>query len=433
MSAASQRRKAKSVEAFETACRVLPGGVNSPVRAFGAVGGTPPFIYKAKGAVLTDVDLNEYIDYVCSWGPLILGHADDRVTAAVGKAMHHGSSFGAPTLRETELAEMVVDAVPSIEQVRFVSSGTEATMSAIRLARGFTGRDLVVKVEGCYHGHVDALLVSAGSGATTFGAPSSPGVPEAVAGATLLVPYNDLAAAQAVFDEHGDRIACAVVEPIAGNMGCIPPAEGYLAGLRKLCDGSGSLLVFDEVITGFRVDYGGAQSLYGVRPDMTCLGKIIGGGLPVGAFGARREIMEQLSPLGPVYQAGTLSGNPLAMAAGIATLEALKEPEVYKALDAKAAKLASGLDGAARGAGVPTFQTRVGSMMCVFFAEGPVTDYASAKRCDTQAHARFFHAMLDRGVYLAPSQFECAFVSTAHTDAQLDRTIEAAGEAFAGL
>ena len=424
---------AKSEEAHAAACKVLPGGVDSPVRAFGAVGGTPIYILKGKGAVVTDIDGNAYIDYVGSWGPLILGHAEDRVTAAVVKALHHGSSFGAPTLRETRLAELVIEAVPSIERVRFVNSGTEATMSAIRLARGFTGRDVVVKIEGCYHGHVDSLLVSAGSGATTFGTPSSPGVPGSVVGATLVVPFNDLAAVQAVFAEHGERIACCIVEPIAGNMGCVPPAEGYLQGVRDVCDKHGALLVFDEVMTGFRVAYGGAQEVYGIRPDMTCLGKIIGGGLPVGAFGGRAEIMQQLSPLGPVYQAGTLSGNPLAMAAGIATLEALRDRQVYKDLEARSAKLAAGLEGAARDAGVATYHTRVGSMMCMFFVDAPVTDYAGAKRCDTDVYGRFFHGMLERGVYLAPSQFECAFVSAAHTDEQIDQTIEAAAEALASL
>jgi len=433
MDAAKRRSDAKSAQAYRAACKVLPGGVNSPVRAFGAVGGTPRFIDRAKGAILTDIDGNDYIDYVGSWGPLILGHADDRVTAAVSKALDHGSSFGAPTTRETRLAELVVKAVPSIEIVRFVNSGTEATMSAIRLARAFTARDAVVKVEGCYHGHVDALLVSAGSGATTFGTPSSPGVPEAVVGATLVIPFNDPVAARTVFAEHGARIACCVVEPIAGNMGCIPPAEGYLQGLRDLCSEHGSVLIFDEVMTGFRVDYGGAQTLYGVRPDMTCLGKIIGGGLPVGAFGGRAEIMNRLSPLGAVYQAGTLSGNPLAMAAGIATLEALEDPEVYKGLESESAKLAAGLEQAALAAGVPTYHTRVGSMMCTFFVDAPVTDYASAKRCDTDAYGRFFHGMLDRGVYLAPSQFECAFVSTAHTNELIDQTIEAAAGALASL
>ncbi|MBN1346063.1 MAG: glutamate-1-semialdehyde 2,1-aminomutase [Phycisphaerae bacterium] len=433
MSPPKRRGTAKSEEAYRSSCRVLPGGVNSPVRAFGGVGGTPRFIEKAKGAILTDLDGNEYIDYVGSWGPLILGHADDRVVAAVSKALCHGSSFGAPTVRETRLAELVIAGVPSIEKVRFVNSGTEATMSAIRLARGYTGRDVVIKVEGCYHGHVDALLVSAGSGATTFGTPSSPGVPEGVTSATVVIRFNSLDAARAVFAEHGDRIACLVVEPIAGNMGCIPPADGYLQGLGDLCRAHGALYILDEVMTGFRVGYGGAQGLYGLRPDLTCLGKIIGGGLPVGAFGGRAEIMDRLSPLGPVYQAGTLSGNPLAMAAGIAMLEALGDPGVYNDLEARSARLAEGLEQAARGAGVPTFHTRVGSMMCTFFTDGPVTDYTSAKRCDTEAYGRFFHSMLEGGVYLAPSQFECAFVSTAHTDELIARTIEAAKEAFASI
>ncbi len=423
----------KSAQAYEAACRVLPGGVNSPVRAFGAVGGTPRFIQSAKGAILTDVDGNEYIDYVGSWGPMILGHADDRVTAAVSKSLHHGSSFGAPTLRETQLAEMVVDAVPSIELVRFVNSGTEATMSAIRLARAYTGRDIVVKIEGCYHGHVDALLVSAGSGATTFGSPSSPGVPEAVVGSTLTIPFNDPGAVQQVFDAHGDRIACLILEPVAGNMGCIPPSDGYLPGLRKLCDQAGSVLIFDEVMTGFRVAYGGAQALYGVTPDMTCLGKIIGGGLPVGAFGGRADIMKGLSPVGSVYQAGTLSGNPLAMAAGVAMLEALQDGQVYKHLEGVSARLAAGLSSAALSEGVMAYHTRVGSMLCTFLTEGPVVDYASAKASDTEAFGRFFHGMLERGVYLAPSQFECAFVSAAHDESLIDRTVEAAAEVFATL
>jgi len=428
-----QRSPVKSTRAYEAACRVLPGGVNSPVRAFKAVGGVPRFIDRAKGAILTDIDGNDYIDYVGSWGPLILGHADDRVVAAVSKALDRGSSFGAPTTLETRLAERIIEALPSIELIRFVNSGTEATMSAIRLARGFTGREAIVKVEGCYHGHVDALLVCAGSGATTFGTPSSPGVPAPVVATTLIVPFNDLSAARAVFDAQPDRIACCIVEPVAGNMGCVPPVPGYLQGLRDLCDRAGALLIFDEVITGFRVAYGGAQGLYGVRPDLTCLGKIIGGGLPVGAYGGRREIMNLVSPLGPVYQAGTLSGNPLAMAAGLATIEALKEPGVYEALEASSSRLAAGLEQAARKAGVSTYHTRVGSMMGLFFTDGPVTDYASAKRCDTATYGRFFHAMLDRGVYLAPSQFECAFVSTAHSDELIDRTVQAAAEAFASL
>lgn len=431
MSGGAKRNDTKSAKAFQAASKILPGGVNSPVRAFGAVGGTPRFIEKAEGALLTDIDGNSYIDYVGSWGPLILGHADDRVVAALSKALDKGSSFGAPTTRETRLAELVIEAVPSIEMVRFVNSGTEATMSAIRLARGFTHRDAVVKIEGCYHGHVDSLLVSAGSGATTFGTPSSPGIPASVVSSTLVIPYNDLAAAHAVFEAHGDRIACLIIEPVAGNMGCVPPQPGYLQGLRQLCDRKGSLLIFDEVMTGFRVAFGGAQALCGIRPDLTCLGKIIGGGLPVGAYGGRRDIMNMISPLGPVYQAGTLSGNPLAMAAGIATLEALKEPGFYESLDAASARLAAGLERASQKSGLSLFHTRVASMLCMFFTGGPVTDYASAKHSDTAAYARFFHGMLDRGVYFAPSQFETAFVSAAHTDELIQRTIAAAEGLFA--
>jgi glutamate-1-semialdehyde 2,1-aminomutase len=423
-------RTAESRAAFERARLVLPGGVDSPVRAFGAVGGTPIFISKAKGAILTDVDGNEYVDYLASWGPLILGHADDRVAAAISKALSRGSSFGAPCELETQLAELIVAAVPSIELVRFVNSGTEATASAVRLARAFTRRDLIVKCEGCYHGHVDCLLTAAGSGATTFGVPSSPGIPASVTGSTLLVPFNHLQAAEALFGEHGSRIACVIVEPIAGNMGCIPPADGYLDGLRRLCDRHGALLIFDEVISGFRVDYGGAQRLYGVRPDLTCLGKIIGGGLPVGAYGGRREIMQQVSPSGPVYQAGTLSGNPLAMAAGLATLQVLAEDGVYERLDTLAKRLTGRLHDAARDAGVDVQVNRVGSMWTVFFCGQAVTDYASALRCNTERYAAYFHAMLSQGVYLAPSQFESAFVSTAHDDEHIERTLVAAEHAF---
>ncbi|MBN1511406.1 MAG: glutamate-1-semialdehyde 2,1-aminomutase [Phycisphaerae bacterium] len=420
----------RSEAAFRAAREVMPGGVSSPVRAFGAVGGIPRFIAKGAGAILTDLDGNSYTDYVGSWGPLILGHADERVVAAINKAAAKGCSFGAPTEAEVRLAELVIARVPGIEMVRFVNSGTEAAMSAVRLARGFTGRDAIVKFEGCYHGHVDPLLVKAGSGLLTFGTPSSPGVPGTATADTLVVPYNNLSAAKELFAEHGKRIAAVLVEPIAGNMGCVPPAEGFLAGLRSLCDQHGSLLVFDEVMTGFRVAAGGAQQLYGVQPDLTCLGKVLGGGLPMAAYGGRREIMEQVSPLGPVYQAGTLSGNPLATAAGIATLEALAEPDVYETLETRSARLAEGLSQAARSAGVPVYQTRVGSMLCVFFAEGPVTDYASAVRSDTKAYARFFHAMLEHGIYLAPSQYECMFVSLAHTDDLIESTIQAADEAF---
>lgn len=424
------RSTSKSAAAFEAACGVLAGGVNSPVRAFGGVGGTPLFIARAEGAVLVDVDGNEYIDYVGSWGPLILGHADERVAAAASKALDKGWSYGAPTEIETRLAECVVADYPSIEKIRFVNSGTEATMSAIRLARGFTGRDLVIKFEGCYHGHVDALLVKAGSGLTTFGTPSSAGIPEAFTACTLLAPYNDLVAVEKIFAEHGARIAAVLVEPVAGNMGCVPPIAGFLAGLRELCTRYGALLIFDEVMTGYRVALGGAQQHYGVRPDITCLGKIIGGGLPVGAYGARAEIMDKLSPLGPIYQAGTLSGNPLAMATGLATLQAVHEKGFYSQLEIRADRLAKGLEAAARQAGVAVTQNRVGSMSTVFFQAGPVTDYTSALRSDTQAYARFFHAMLRRGIYLAPSQFESAFISMAHTFEQIDATIAAAEEAF---
>ncbi len=421
---------ARSEAAFRAAREVMPGGVSSPVRAFGAVGGVPRYIAKGAGAVLTDLDGCCYTDYVGSWGPLILGHADERVVAAINKAAAKGCSFGAPTEAEIRLAELIIARMPSIEMVRFVNSGTEATMSAMRLARGFTGRDALVKFEGCYHGHADALLVKAGSGLLTFGTPSSPGVPNGATADTLVLPYNNLSAAKDLFAEHGKRIAAVLVEPIAGNMGCVPPTEGFLAGLRSLCDQHGTLLVFDEVMTGFRVAPGGAQQLYGVQPDLTCLGKVLGGGLPIAAYGGRREIMEQVSPLGPVYQAGTLAGNPLATAAGIATLEALAEPDVYETLEARSARLAEGLAQAARAAGVCVFQTRVGSMSSVFFTDGPVTDYASAVRSDTRAYARYFHAMLERGVYLAPSQYECMFVSLAHTDDLIESTIQAADEAF---
>ncbi len=422
-----------SAAAFDAARAVLAGGVNSPVRAFKAVGGTPLFIAKAKGAVLTDLDGREYTDYVGAWGPLILGHADERAHAAASKALDKGWSFGAPTEQETRLAVRIAADVPGIEMVRFVNSGTEAVMSAVRLARGFTGRDLVIKCEGCYHGHSDGLLVEAGSGLATFGTPSSAGVPAALTSLTLVVPYNDLDGVRQAFAEHGSRIAAFLVEPIAGNMGCVPPAPGYLVALRELCAQHGALLIFDEVMTGYRVGLRGAQGLYGVQPDITCLGKIIGGGLPVGAYGARAEIMERLSPLGPVYQAGTLSGNPLAMAVGLATLEALHEEGAYEQLEVLSARLSDGLAEVAGAAGLPIFQTRVGSMLGIFFQPGPVTDYTSAKRSDTQRYARFFHGMLSRGVYLAPSQFETLFVSLAHTEQQIDQTIAAAAAALADL
>jgi glutamate-1-semialdehyde 2,1-aminomutase len=395
-----------------------------------AVGGAPRFISGAQGALIKDLDGNQYIDYVGSWGPMILGHADERVGAALSKALRKGWSYGAPTELETRLGERIVDDFPSIELVRLVTSGTEATMSAIRLARGYTGRDLVVKCEGCYHGHVDALLVSAGSGLATFGTPSSAGVTEGMTSGTLVVPYNDLQAAGEVFDTHGEQIAAFIVEPIAGNMGCVPPRDGYLAGLGDLCSRYGALLVFDEVITGYRVGIGGAQQLYGVEPDLTCLGKIVGGGMPIGAYGGRVDIMEQLSPLGPVYQAGTLSGNPLAVAAGLTTIEALHESGVYADLDRVSGRLAEGLSAGAREAGLEVYQTRVGSMLGMFFQAGPVVDYQSAMKSDTKRYACFFHAMLDGGVYLAPSQYETMFVSLAHTDEHIDKTIEMAGRAY---
>jgi len=415
----------KSRALLERAERRIPGGVNSPVRAFRGVGGTPPFIVRGEGSRLYDADGNSYIDYVDSWGPLILGHAHPEVLDSLRKAMDSGTSFGAPTEREIELAEEISDAMPSIEMVRLVNSGTEATMSALRLARGFTGRRLTVKFEGCYHGHVDSLLVKAGSGMATLGIADTAGVPDEFASTTLALPYNSVTALEEAFERHGREIAAVIVEPVAGNMGCVPPAAGYLQAMREITSRHGALLIFDEVMTGFRVARGGAQQLYGIRPDLTTLGKVIGGGLPVGAYGGRADIMSRVAPLGPVYQAGTLSGNPLAVAAGLAMLRHLKaHPEVYEQLEARAAKLT-----ARPPAGVTV--NRVGSMFTLFFADEPVTDWASAKKCDTARFARFFHWMLGRGVYLAPSQFETAFVSAAHTDADIDATI-AAAQAFAG-
>ncbi len=423
----------RSATLFAEAKNVIPGGVNSPVRAFKSVGADPLFIDHAAGARIYDADGNAYIDYVGSWGPMIVGHCHPEVIAAVKAALDKGSSFGAPTEMEITLAQMVIDAVPSIEMVRMVSSGTEATMSAIRLARGYTGRDKIMKFSGCYHGHSDALLVKAGSGAATFGVPDSPGVPQDFAKHTLTATYNDLASVKTLIGENKGQIACIIVEPIAGNMGTVPPAPGFLEGLRTLCTDEGIVLIFDEVMCGFRVAYGGAQELYGVTPDMTTLGKIIGGGLPVGAFGGKKEIMSLLSPSGGVYQAGTLSGNPLAMAAGIATLKLLQRPGFYKELEAKSAYVADGIAKAARDANFPLYSTRVGSMFCAFFTRNEVHDWDSAATCDTTAFAKYFRLMLAEGIYLAPSQFETAFVSVAHTDADLDRTIAAAAKSFKSL
>jgi len=413
--------------------RYLPGGVNSPVRAFRAVGGEPLFIAKGEGPYIYDVDDRRYIDYVLSWGPLILGHAHPQVVSALKEAAERGISYGAPTALETELARRVVEAVPSIEMVRFVNSGTEATMSALRLARAYTGRSKIIKFEGCYHGHADFLLVRAGSGVTTFALPDSPGVPEGTAQDTLIAPYNDLQAVDRLFDDNHGEIAAVIVEPVAGNMGVIPPEPGFLEGLRDVAKAEGALLIFDEVITGFRVAHGGAQALYGVTPDLTCLGKIIGGGLPVGAYGGRREIMEMVAPLGPVYQAGTLSGNPLSMTAGIETLKVLAQPGSYQRLEDKSAQLAAGLRTTAEAARIPVFQTRVGSMFCTFFSAEKIVDCTSAKRSDSNRYALFFQAMLENGVYLAPSQFEAGFLSLAHSEQDIERTIQAAEVAFSTL
>jgi glutamate-1-semialdehyde 2,1-aminomutase len=411
----------------------MPGGVNSPVRAFRGVGGVPRFIATAQGATMTDVDGRTYVDYVGSWGPMILGHADPKVIDALHAALGRGTSYGAPTELEVEMAEEVIAAVPSVEMVRMVNSGTEATMSALRLARGFTGRDKIVKFEGCYHGHGDSLLVKAGSGVATLGLPDSPGVPASVAQNTITAPYNDPSALEEIFAEHGADIAACIVEPVVGNMGCVPPREGYLEALREVTRRYGALLIFDEVMTGFRLARGGAQELYGVTPDLTTLGKIIGGGLPVGAYGGRRDIMEMVAPAGPVYQAGTLSGNPLAMTAGLATLRRLRDGSVYEQLERAGRRLTEGMTEAAREAGVSIVTNRVGSMFTTFFTDSEVTDWTTAARADRDRYGRFFHAMLEAGVYLAPSQFEAGFIGAAHTDELIDRTIEAARGAFRAL
>ncbi|MGE5699188.1 MAG: glutamate-1-semialdehyde 2,1-aminomutase [Deltaproteobacteria bacterium] len=416
----------RSEKLFRAAKNVIPGGVNSPVRAFRSVGGTPLFIAKAKGATVTDADGNTFIDYVSSWGPMILGHAHPAVVASIRRAAGKGTSYGAPTEGEVVLANLIRNAFPSIEKVRLVSSGTEAAMSAVRLARGYTGRDKIVKFEGCYHGHADSMLVKAGSGALTFGQPDSPGVPKDLARHTLTATFNDIASVRRLFGRNKGQIAAIIVEPVPGNMGVVLPAPGFLEALRKITRQERALLVFDEVISGFRVAFGGAQELFGIEPDLTVLGKIIGGGLPVGAFGGRRDVMDALSPVGPVYQAGTLSGNPLAVAAGIACLKELAAKGTYKKLGDKADYLAEGMHGAFEKSGVPTWTNRVGSMWTTFFRKGPVVDYATAKRSDTAAYAAYFHGLLARGVYTAPSQFEAGFVSLAHTRAQLDRTIAAA-------
>jgi glutamate-1-semialdehyde 2,1-aminomutase len=422
----------KSEQLFATAQNLIPGGVNSPVRAFRGVGGTPRFIRSARGATITDVDGNTYIDYVGSWGPMILGHADEEVVAAIQEVAVKGTSFGAPTELEVNLAQEVVDAVPSIEMVRMVSSGTEATMSAIRLARGVTGRTKLVKFEGCYHGHADSLLVKAGSGVATLGLPDSPGVPAALAKNTITVPFNNAPAVEQVFEEHAD-IAAVIIEPVVGNMGCVPPLPGYLEDVRKLTRDHGALLIFDEVMTGFRLARGGAQERYGIRPDITTLGKIIGGGLPVGAYGGSREIMNHIAPAGPVYQAGTLSGNPLSMTAGLVTLRRLRDKSVYERLEASSQKLCEGLVAAGQEAEVTTVTNRVGSMWTSFFTGEPVVDWDSADKCNRELYGKFFHAMLDEGVYLAPSQFEAAFVSLAHTDEVIEQTLEAARKAIRRL
>jgi glutamate-1-semialdehyde 2,1-aminomutase len=422
----------KSIEAFKEAKELLPGGVNSPVRAFKSVDMDPIFMEKGKGSKIYDIDGNEYIDYVLSWGPLILGHTNDRVVEGIKKVAELGTSFGAPTVVENELAQLVIDRVPSIEMVRMVSSGTEATMSALRLARGYTGRNKILKFEGCYHGHGDSLLIKAGSGVATLGLPDSPGVPEGVAKNTITVPYNDLESVRYAFKQYGDDIAGVIVEPVAGNMGVVPPVEGFLEGLREITSQYGTVLIFDEVMTGFRVGYNCAQGYFNVTPDLTCLGKVIGGGLPVGAYGGKREIMEQIAPSGPIYQAGTLSGNPLAMTAGLETLKQLT-PESYKEFERKADILEKGLKAAAEKYGIPHTINRAGSMIGIFFTNENVINYEVARTSNLEFFAAYYREMANEGVFLPPSQFEGLFLSTAHTDEDLQKTIEAAEKAFAKL
>ncbi len=423
----------KSHSLFTRALDVIPGGVNSPVRACRSVGAEPTFIDRAEGCMIFDADENSFIDYVGSWGPMILGHRHPSVIEAISNALKRGTSFGAPTDLEIELAEMVKDAVPSIEMVRMVNSGTEATMSAIRLARAVTGRNTIIKFDGCYHGHADTLLVEAGSGVATLGIPGSPGVPESVVTHTMSLPYNDIECVKSIMEEQGKKIACIIVEPVAGNMGLVPPVDGFLEALREFTEKKGSLLIFDEVMTGFRVAYGGAQSLYGISPDITCFGKIIGGGLPVGAYGGKRKIMEHIAPLGPVYQAGTLSGNPLAMAAGIATLTQIKKSGFYDALDEKAHRLAAGLENAAKKAGIKATVHRAGSMLGFFFTDRKVKNFDDAKACDLDMFSAYYKGMLQKGIYLAPSQFEAIFVSSAHGTEHIEATINAAEEVLEGL
>jgi glutamate-1-semialdehyde 2,1-aminomutase len=426
-------RNEKSRALFERAQSLMPCGVNSPVRAFKAVGGTPFFVAKGEGCYLWDVDGNRFVDFVCSWGPLILGHAHPEVVAAVKEAVERGTTYGAPTELEVALAEKIQQAVPSMEMLRLVNSGTEATMSAIRAARGYTGRKKIVKFEGCYHGHADYLLVKAGSGAATFGIPDSAGVPEGTAQDTIVLPYNDIEALNKTMDAMGKEIAAVIVEPIAGNMGVVLPKPEFLAALRQQTEKHGVVLIFDEVITGFRVAYGGAQSLYGIKPDMTCLGKIVGGGFPLAAYGGRKEIMQTVAPLGPVYQAGTLSGNPVAVTAGLKTLEILERDNPYPELERRTKQLTQVISEAAKEAGVPVQINQIASMFTVFFTDQPVVDYASARRSDTQRYARFFHALLERGVYFPPSQFEAAFLSTAHDDEALSFAQEAVRSAMKAI
>jgi glutamate-1-semialdehyde 2,1-aminomutase len=420
----------KSYNLYKRACKIMPGGVNSPVRAFKAVGGNPIFIEKAKGSKIYDVDGNVYIDYVLSWGPMILGHAHPKVINALKKAIEKGTSYGAPTSLEIELAELVLKAYPSMDKLRMVNSGTEATMSAIRVARGFTGRDKVIKFEGCYHGHANGLLVKAGSGATTFGVPDSPGVPGSYTKNTITLPFNDIQALKAIIKKEWKFIACAIIEPVVGNIGCVLPEPGFLESLRKLTKDHGIVLILDEVMTGFRVAYGGAQSYYGIVPDMTCLGKVIGGGLPVGAYGGKKEIMSMVSPEGPVYQAGTLSGNPLAMTAGIETLKILSKNSTYKKLEKIAALLETGLIDAARMAGIKTKFYRAGTMFCTYFTDKNVVDYKTAKTSDTLRFSKFFSSLLKKGIYIAPSQFEAGFISLAHSEKDIEKTVKAAYNSF---